>query len=148
MHVQKITSAWYVHKKRIETQIKNIDQWSSTVLPYLKSICSGVRFLFRKCVLPEGLAKEPPQIRKNPKCLDLIGYTMFLTVSTCKLDTKHTPDAFKYIPDQFGGFFWIKIEGKLEKSKNSRKLVFCTWVYDWNIRTHNRIGHPQASIIL
>ena len=33
---------------------------------------------FRKCVRPEGLAKEPPQIMNIPKRLDFIGYTMEL----------------------------------------------------------------------
>ena len=38
-----------------------------------------VRFLFfRKSLLPEGLAREPPQIVKIPKCLDLIDGAMVL----------------------------------------------------------------------
>jgi len=39
----------------------------------------GMRF--RKCVLPKGLANEPPQIMQIHKCLDVIGYTMVSIIS-------------------------------------------------------------------
>jgi len=56
---------------------------------------------FRKCVLPEGLAKESPQMMKIPKCLDLIGYTMVIPISTCKFDATYTPVANEHVPDLF-----------------------------------------------
>ena len=57
--------------------------------------------VFRKCVLPEGLAKEPLKIMKINTYLVFIGYTMVLTISTRKLDATNTPDAFKHVPDLF-----------------------------------------------
>ena len=57
--------------------------------------------VFRKCILPEGLAKEPPKMLKIPKCLDFVDYPLVLTISICKFDAKTTPDAFKHVPDPF-----------------------------------------------
>ena len=57
--------------------------------------------VFRKCILPRGLAKEPPKMLKIPKCVDIIGYTMVLTILTCNFYAKNTPDAFKHVPDLF-----------------------------------------------
>ena len=56
-----------------------------------------VRFV--KHVLPEGLAKEIPQIVKIRKCLDLIDCAMVSPIST--FDAKNTSDAFKHVPDLF-----------------------------------------------
>ena len=54
---------------------------------------------FRKCVVPEGLATEPQQMLKIPKCLDSIDCTMALTSFICKFDVKLTTDAFKHVAD-------------------------------------------------
>jgi len=55
-----------------------------------------------KCVHPEGLAKELPEMRKVPKCLGSIENTRVLPISTCNFyATKNTPDAFKHVPDRF-----------------------------------------------
>ena len=55
----------------------------------------------RKCVLPEGLAKELPKVLNMQKCLDSIDCTMVLTIPTYKFDSQNTPDAFKHVPDLF-----------------------------------------------
>ena len=59
---------------------------------------------FRKCVLPEGLAKEPPTVLKITEWLDLIGYTMVSTISICNFVAKTTTDAFKQVPEPFQRF--------------------------------------------
>ena len=41
--------------------------------------CSGC--IFRKCVLPEGLAKEPPEMLKILEWLDLVDFTMLSPIS-------------------------------------------------------------------
>jgi len=51
--------------------------------------------VFRICVLPERLAKEPCQIVKISECLDLID-------GICDFDVKNTPDACEHIPHLFG----------------------------------------------
>ena len=64
-----------------------------------------VRFSFwvrlRKCVLPEGPAKELPKVMKIYKCCVLIDCTMVLPISKCEFDAENTPDALKHIPDLF-----------------------------------------------
>jgi len=57
-------------------------------------------FFFRKYVLPEGLAKEPPKMLKIHKRLDPVDCTMTLIISTCKFDANATTDAFKHIPEK------------------------------------------------
>jgi len=57
--------------------------------------------VFRKCVLPDGLAKELRGMTKILKRFDLSDCAMVLTISTCKLDANNTPDALKHIPDLF-----------------------------------------------
>jgi len=94
----------------------------------------GFAFCFwcvcRKYFLPEGLAKEPLQVLKNPKCLDLIDCTMVLLISACKINATITTDAFKRVPTCFEGprgrkigftdpgpdrikfsIFWLVLEG-------------------------------------
>lgn len=61
----------------------------------------GVFFL--KCVLPEGLAKEPTEMSRIPQCLDSFDRTMILTINfhmqiRCQ---KETTDKFQHIPDLF-----------------------------------------------
>jgi len=68
--------------------------------------------VFRKGVLPEGLAKELPQILKFPKCLDSIDCTMILSIATFKLDAKKNTAAFKHVPNQFRIVIFIKTERK------------------------------------
>jgi len=83
----------------METQIKNtkpVKLHESSIFRVV-FLFWGVRF--RKCVLPDGLAEEPPKIMKIPKCLDLIGYSMVSTNFICKFDVKNTTDAFKHVPD-------------------------------------------------
>jgi len=69
----------------------------------------GVRF--RKCVLPKGLAQEPMEMFKIPKCLDLIGYPMVLTIPTYNVYAKGTTDAFNVSPTRFEHFS-VNILGK------------------------------------
>ena len=64
-----------------------------------------------KCVIPEGVAKEPPKIMKITKCLDSIDFTMVLTISICKFDATYTPDVFKHIPDLLSKVFILKLKG-------------------------------------
>ena len=76
----------------------------ANILACIELAIFGVDFffgggIFRKCVLPEGLAKTPPNMMKLPTCLDLIDYTMVLTISICKFDAENTPNAFKHAPD-------------------------------------------------
>jgi len=63
----------------------------------------GGRCVFRKGVLPEGLAKEPPQKMKILNYSNNIGYTIISTNSTWNFDTKNTSDAFKHVPTNFEG---------------------------------------------
>jgi len=59
--------------------------------------------VFRKCVLPEGLAnKKITEIVTIPECSDLIDYNWFTNISICKFDAQNTPDEFKHMPDLFG----------------------------------------------
>ena len=55
----------------------------------------------RKCVHPEGLAKELPKMVKILKCLGLIDSAMVITISICKFDANNIPDVFKHITDLF-----------------------------------------------
>ena len=78
-------SDWVSHKKKRQPDI----HWKYNIWTYsLFLMC--VFFFFRTCVLPEGLAKELPEIVKIPKCLDLIDCTMVLPISTCEIDAKTT----------------------------------------------------------
>ena len=54
--------------------------------------------IFRKCVLPGGLA-ELLEIVRMFQFLALIDCTMVLPISTCTFDATNTPDAFKQVPD-------------------------------------------------
>ena len=51
--------------------------WALKIKYYGQVFVWGAR---RKCVLPEGLAKELPQIVKNIRCLHLIDCTMVLFI--------------------------------------------------------------------
>ena len=52
-----------------------------------------------KCVLPEGLAKELPQITKSFRSWAIIDCTMVLPIFKCSLDSKNTPGDFEHTPD-------------------------------------------------
>ena len=82
-------------KLRAGTRVTQI-QWNDSIWIEL---CFGC--VFRKCVLPGGLAKEPPEMLKISKRLDSIDFMMVVTTPTCKFDAKITPDAFKHVPDLF-----------------------------------------------
>ena len=90
-------SIFVVAKARKLTRGLNVFQiWIINIWCLLRFGC-----VFRKCVLPEGLAKELPEMMKIPKSLDLIDCTMVLTMSTCEFDAESAPDAIKHIPDLF-----------------------------------------------
>ena len=44
---------------------------------------------FFENVIPEGLAKEPPEMLKIPNCLDLIDFTMVLFIATCEFNANN-----------------------------------------------------------
>jgi len=60
----------------------------------------GVRFS-KMCSPRSAGNKKPPEMFGIPACLDLIDYTMVLTISTYKFDATSTPDALKRAPDLF-----------------------------------------------
>jgi len=71
------------------------------------------------------------QLCKIPKCSDLIDFLMILPISICKFDAKHTPDAFKHIPDPF----WRLRDRKTrKKAQNLKQLKTCaeknSYVYE------------------
>ena len=55
--------------------------------------------VLRKCVLPEGLAKNPPQILEIPKYLDSIDCTTGLPICTSKLDANTPTGVYEHVPD-------------------------------------------------
>jgi len=68
-------------------------------------ISENQHFLFwgglSKMCSPRRAGKRPPKIVKIQKCLDLIGDTMVLPLSTYKIDAKNIPDTFRPVPDLF-----------------------------------------------
>ena len=84
-------------------------------------MCCGVRF--RTCVLPEGLTKELFKVMKIQTCLDIIGYTMVLTIPICKSDAQNITDAFKHVPELLRLFILSKSKAHTEIIYSSRKLI-------------------------
>ena len=102
-----------MHTQRMETPMqttKSINFYDNSIPR--GDIVFGVRF--RKCVLPQGLAKEAPKIMKIPKSLCQIGYTMILTTSRCDFDAKPTVEALEHLPEPFRMFFQSKSKGDNE----------------------------------
>ena len=104
MHVQKLIFAWNTHQQIDGNTKRNTTPLNLTELQYFElflfGVCVCVRF-FRKCVLPEGLAREPPKTMKISKRLDLIGYTMVSTSFICKSGAKTFTSSFKHVPGVF-----------------------------------------------
>jgi len=57
---------------------------------------------------PGRAGQRTSKFMKIHKCLDLIGDTMVLIMSTWKFDAKNTTEAFKHVPDLFRTAFQLK----------------------------------------
>ena len=61
----------------------------------------GVGCAFGKCVLPEGLAREPSKMLEIQKCFDPIDHAMVFTITPYKFNATNTSDAFEHVTDLF-----------------------------------------------
>jgi len=78
---------------------------------------------FRKCVLPEGLAKELHKIMKIPNSLDLIGYTMVLTIFTWTCDAQTTTDASNTSPTSEKTIFATERKSRTEQVNSGSEFL-------------------------
>jgi len=102
-------------------------------------LCFGGIF-FRKCVVPEGLAKEFPQITQILQCLGSIDYMTVSPISTCQCDAKNSPDALKHLPD----LFW-QPRGRKILSRVSGPEIRCCLIMTFTSSSSNGQWHYCAS---
>jgi len=101
---------------------------------YKLSVCKvgfvfGVRF--RKYVIPEGLANEPPKMIKNlPNVWILLvynGFNRFHMQVRCNKTIKHVPDPF--------GSLFDHNQGTYCNYMFIAEVICCTWVYQTPLST-------------
>jgi len=102
-------SGLFRHKtnKYPHIRLKHLIKQHFGLLEFFKCFATKTCFgcVFRKCVLPDRLAREFPHHAKLQTCLDLIDCTLVLLIPTCKFDAQNTPG--EHLPDLFWrDLFW------------------------------------------
>jgi len=124
MHVQKTNFSLLYIQNGLNTQIKNTNPCNSTDMQYLGSLVRGGGC--QKCVLPEGLAKEPPKIMKITKIFGSYrlhnGFNHFQIVIRCKKCRRCMSTHFQSL---LKGFL-IKIN---RKRKMNKYIYICIYIY-------------------